>query len=263
MVFYRLRAVQRWNPIAISLLRKRLTHYNSFDVVGQSVLPSEASVRAINPAEPTSRDRVSDDASAWDPRPGLGHQLLLAIWWCVGFYALTGCSSREFVERSYVNVDDVTRQNAFSPAGKVPVRLPPSSIDIRIRSSVQTDDVWAVFSWDDTTRGRLNECVLSPISTVTFPRNVPDWWPDDLHPEKPITQRLELSYDFLTCPDMGVFAIPHGQRRGYYWYRAANTQAIIRGVRVRGSRSSGAIRSGAADGWGERGSKASKWLFQL
>lgn len=147
MVFYRLRAVQRWNPIAISLLRKRLTHYNSFDVVGQSVLPSEASVRAINPAEPTSRDRVSDDASAWDPRPGLGHQLLLAIWWCVGFYALTGCSSREFVERSYVNVDDVTRQNAFSPAGKVPVRLPPSSIDIRIRSSVQTDDVWAVFSW--------------------------------------------------------------------------------------------------------------------
>jgi len=98
MVSYRLRVVQRLSSIAVSLLRKRVTNYNSFDVVGQSVLPSAASVRAINPAEPTSRVR-----------------------------------------------------------------------------------------------------------------------------EKPVTQRLEWSYDFLNCPDMGVFAIPHGQRRSYYWYRAANT----------------------------------------
>ena len=171
----------------------------------------------------SSMNRIFDTASASDLRPGLRHQLLLAVWWCVGFYALNGCSSREFVEQSYVGVDDVTRQNAFSPAGKVPVRLPPSSIDIRIRSSVQTDDVWAVFSWDGTTRGRLNECVLSPITTVDFPRTAPDWWPDDLPPKGGDSKRLDSTVDFLICPDMGVFAIPHGQRRGYYWYRAANS----------------------------------------
>jgi len=109
-------------------------------------------IREARRALYTKRDRsgmnrIFDTASASDLRPGLRHQLLLAVWWCVGFYALNGCSSREFVEQSYVGVDDVARQNAFSPAGKVPVRLPPSSIDIRIRSSVQTDDVWAVFSW--------------------------------------------------------------------------------------------------------------------
>ena len=101
-------------------------------------------------------NRVSNTASPLVPGLRRWHQVLL----CVGFYALIGCSSREFVERTYVSIDDVTRQNAFSPAGKVPVRLPPSSVEIRIRSSVQTDDVWAVFSWDDTTRGRLNELIV-------------------------------------------------------------------------------------------------------
>src|SRR5690349_7543252 len=78
------------------------------------------------------------------------------------------------------------------PLAGMPIHLPPSSIDIRIRSSVQTDEVWAVFSWDDTTRGRLNECVPSPLTTLTFPRKLSDWWPDDLRSEKSVTQRLEL-----------------------------------------------------------------------
>jgi len=164
--------------------------------------------------------RIFDTASSSDPRLGPWHQLWLAVLGCVGFYALTGCSSRDFMERSYVSVEEVTRQNAFGPAGKVPARLPPSSIDIRIRSSVQTDDVWAAFRWDGTTRGRLNECVLSPISAVDFPSTAPDWWTTDLPPRQQDGQRLELSYEFLICPDMGVFAIPHGQQRGYYWYRA-------------------------------------------
>jgi hypothetical protein len=160
-------------------------------------------------------------------------------------YALAGCGSREFVDQSFPNIADALQRNALSPTGKLPVRLPPSAADIHLRFALHSNDAWVSFIWDGAARGRLDECVLTPITAVSFPGKVPNWWATDLPPYNNDGNYLNSNYDFLSCPDASVFAIKHGENRGYYWRDArltelatpaTNNQQVIREQQQNGRR---------------------------
>jgi len=131
---------------------------------------------------------------------------------------ITACGSGDVRDENFANLTDALQKGALHEGGWLPKFLPPSASDIKLRSNIDTNEIWVAFAWDGTERGALaSQCQAIPATAGLLPRRSPSWWPTDLAISGP-SNAVPSTTELLRCTDGGFVALRSGEKRGYYWH---------------------------------------------
>jgi hypothetical protein len=132
---------------------------------------------------------------------------------CLMALLAAGCGSADVTDQNFASLADATQKGALGEGGWLPKFLPPSASEIKLRSNIDTNEVWVAFAWDGAERGALaNQCRPVAANSDALPRRAPSWWPDNLAAPGP------NDTEFLRCADGGFVALRPTEKRGYYWH---------------------------------------------
>jgi hypothetical protein len=137
---------------------------------------------------------------------------------CLLALLVAACGSADVTDQNFANLADATQKGGLREGGWLPRFLPPSASEIKLRSNIDTNEVWVAFAWDGADRGDLaNQCRSAPASSGAFPGRSPSWWPADLVASGP-NDNVPSTTEFLRCTDGGFVALRPTEKRGYYWH---------------------------------------------
>lgn len=145
--------------------------------------------------------------------------IMICIVFFVGMIFFIGFSG-EVEERYY---EDFKALNASGEPGNwVPMSLPDSSLDIRIKYKIDTGEQLVSFHfYDENNFHIINQCEKITLEYIQFPQNGflnVDWWPNSLY-EEIAKNDDRYEYVFYLCDRHGFLALReiHGKVYGYYW----------------------------------------------
>lgn len=128
-------------------------------------------------------------------------------------FTFCGCKWFETRETYYPNLDAAVKAGEVE-RGWIPLYVPKSATDIRIKYDIENNQTWLAFRSPTADLSSMwDSCKQITQSEISFPPKRPSsWWPLALtQDQKPATK-----YRYYTCKEGGFMAIHENEI--FYWY---------------------------------------------
>ena len=128
--------------------------------------------------------------------------------------AVSACTRVDTVERDYIDATALRADGVVS-RGWVSDALPLKAQQIKLKTNVDTNEVWAKFVASPAdVKAIESSCPRVEIQAIELPQKSPGaWWPDYLIATNFSRERSA----YFRCLDGGVFAAPTNEISVYFW----------------------------------------------
>ena len=140
--------------------------------------------------------------------------MLFRSFAAVAGLAVSACTRMEVVERDYSDAAALRADGVVS-RGWVSDALPVKAQQIKLKTNVDTNEVWAKFVAPPADVEAISRsCPRFEIQAVDLPRtSAGAWWPGYLIAAGFARERAA----YFRCADGGVFAVPASEAFVYFW----------------------------------------------
>lgn len=128
--------------------------------------------------------------------------------------AISACTRMDTIERDYSDAAGLRADGVVS-RGWVSDALPFKAQQIKLKTNVDTNEVWAKFVAPPAdVEAIARSCPRVDIQAVDLPRaSSGAWWPDYLIAAGFARERAA----YFRCADGGIFAVPTSETHVYFW----------------------------------------------
>ena len=152
--------------------------------------------------------------SVWKSASAVLRQVTVAVVGTVLLTALSGCG--DVRNAQYETLARATAAGIVADGNLLPAFLPPSTVNIRLRYNIDTNEIWAAFEWNGVHRDSMDaECKRAELTPEQFPFRAPSWWHPKL--QNGSTVEANVLLELLKCTQGFVALSKEGTSRGYYW----------------------------------------------
>lgn len=138
--------------------------------------------------------------------------------------AMCGCSGPDIVQMDLRDLSEARSKGVLHEGGWLPMFLPSSSREIRLRYDVDTNEVWVAFRPGGTSLEPFDtQCKkIAPGEAVLARQKPRSWWPDYLSAES-ATSKSPATHEYYKCSDGGFSALSKSGETSYYWFQPSES----------------------------------------